>query len=240
MNPDDAWIDEALPPIGFVKEQEDEMQSENINELAAALAVAQGQITGALKGETNSFFNSKYADLASCWDACRKALSENGLAVIQTTDVVTEGSITLVTTLVHKSGQYVRGVMTMSPKDKTPQAFGSCLTYMRRYGLTAIVGVAQVDDDANAASGKDANGIKHTKASPRDGMDLTSHDPEEVEGYARGFINGLHAKDNAKVLELHNEIRSRHEFYTAVGERLTPAERAAVKKVVSENTARTQ
>jgi hypothetical protein len=216
------------------------MQSESINELAAALAIAQGEITGALKSSKNPFFKSNYADLASVWDACRESLSRNGLAVIQTTEGVSTETITVVTTLAHKSGQFIKGVLTMTPKDGSPQAFGSCLTYARRYALAAIVGVAQVDDDANAASGKDANGIKHTKANPRDGMDLTSHDPEEVEGYARGFINGLHAKDNAKVLELHNEIRSRHEFYTAVGERLTPAERAAVKKVVSENTARTQ
>jgi hypothetical protein len=216
------------------------MQSESINELAAALAIAQGEITGALKSSKNPFFKSNYADLASVWDACRESLSRNGLAVIQTTEGVSTETITVVTTLAHKSGQFIKGVLTMTPKDGSPQAFGSCLTYARRYALAAIVGVAQVDDDANAASGKDANGIKHTKANPRDGMDLTSHDPEEVEGYARGFINGLHAKDNAKVLELHNEIRSRHEFYTAVGERLTPAERAAVKKVVTENTVRTQ
>ena len=53
-------------------------QSESLNELATALAKAQGEITGALKESANPFFKSRYADLASCWDACRLALSNNG------------------------------------------------------------------------------------------------------------------------------------------------------------------
>ena len=48
------------------------MQSETIGALAAALSKAQADITGALKDSSNPFFKSKYADLASCWDACRK------------------------------------------------------------------------------------------------------------------------------------------------------------------------
>ena len=62
--------------------------SEQINELAAALAKAQGEITGALKDSANPFFKSKYADLASCWDACRGPLSRNGLSVIQVGAVI--------------------------------------------------------------------------------------------------------------------------------------------------------
>ena len=58
--------------------------SEHINELATALAKAQGEITGAKKDSENSFFSSKYADLAACWDACREPLSANGLSIVQT------------------------------------------------------------------------------------------------------------------------------------------------------------
>src|SRR6202795_3981153 len=127
--------------------------SETINELATALSKAQGEITGALKDSANPFFKSKYADLASCWDACRSALSKNGLAVIQSPE--TEGTGTfLVTTLMHSSGQWMRSSLIVQPKDETPQAMGSAITYARRYALCAAVGVAQVDDDGNAASGR--------------------------------------------------------------------------------------
>ena len=150
--------------------------SEQINELAAALAKAQGEITGALKDSANPFFSSKYADLAACWDACRKTLSENGLCIVQATDrgkpvtiawdttdqktgevtsyhVDTE-ELVVVTTLYHSSGQWIRSELPMIPKDASPQGIGSALTYGRRYGLTAMVGIAQVDDDGNQASGR--------------------------------------------------------------------------------------
>lgn len=129
------------------------MQSEAINELALALAKAQGQITGALKDSSNPFFKSKYADLASCWDACRKQLSENNLSVVQTTDVI-DGIVVVRTILAHSSGQWVSGILPVKTKDDGPQAQGSGITYARRYALAAIVGLAQIDDDAEAAQAR--------------------------------------------------------------------------------------
>ena len=131
------------------------MQSETIGALAAALSKAQADITGALKDSSNPFFKSKYADRASCWDACRKQLAANGLAVIQTTDV-TDSGVVLVTTLAHSSGEWMRGVLPIVAKDSGPQAQGSGITYARRYALAAIVGLAQIDDDAEAAQARNA------------------------------------------------------------------------------------
>jgi len=127
------------------------MQSESIAKLAEALAKAQGEITGALKESKNPFFKSSYADLASCWDACRKQLSEHGLAVIQTT-APDDSGVVVITTLAHTSGEWIRGSLRMVPVKADPQGIGSCITYARRYALAAIVGLAQIDDDANAAS----------------------------------------------------------------------------------------
>lgn len=129
------------------------MKSEQINELAAALAKAQGSMKGAVKDASNPFFKKSYADLESIWDACRKALSENGLAVIQTTEVLGE-TLSLITTLVHSSGQSISGSYPIKPVKDDPQGIGSAITYARRYALASIVGVHQTDDDGNAASGK--------------------------------------------------------------------------------------
>lgn len=133
-------------------------QSAQIDALATALSKAQAQITGALKDSSNPFFKSKYADLASCWDACRKQLTENGLTVIQTTDVLAPdyGNVVVVrTTLAHTSGQWISGLLPVKAKDDGPQAQGSGITYARRYALAAIVGLAQIDDDAEAAQARD-------------------------------------------------------------------------------------
>jgi hypothetical protein len=127
--------------------------SESIGKLAEALAKAQGAIEGAKKDSANPFFKSKYADLASVWDACRKALSENSLSVVQTTDESPDAVI-VDTRLCHSSGEWIQGRLVMKPVKADPQGIGSCLTYARRYALSAMVGIAPEDDDGNAATGK--------------------------------------------------------------------------------------
>lgn len=127
-------------------------KSEIINELAAALSKAQGVITPAIKDSNNPFFKSKYADLAAVWDVCRDALSVNGLSVIQLPSAEAN-AVTLETVLTHGSGQWISSKLTMVSKDATPQAIGSCITYLRRYALSSVVGIAsEIDDDGNAAT----------------------------------------------------------------------------------------
>lgn len=127
--------------------------SENINELAAAMAKAQGAMKRAVKDSANPFFKSKYADLASVADACMPALAENGIAVIQGPRTE-NGDVVVDTTLCHSSGQWIRSSLSMKPVKADPQGIGSCITYARRYALAAMCGVAPEDDDGNAASGK--------------------------------------------------------------------------------------
>lgn len=127
------------------------MMSPSIKEIAGALAKAQAKIKPAAKDAENPHFRAKYADLASVWEACREALTENGLSVVQTT-LPAEHRVRLVTTLLHTSGEWIRGELIMTPTKPDPQGMGSALTYARRYALAAMVGVAPDDDDGNAAS----------------------------------------------------------------------------------------
>lgn len=127
--------------------------SDEIGKLAAALAKAQGEISGVAKGAENPFFKSKYADLAACWQACHKALSKNEIAVIQMVETV-DGKLTLCTRLAHSSGQWMRGHIPLISKNgsNAMQDLGSAITYARRYGLCAAVGLAQEDDDGNSSA----------------------------------------------------------------------------------------
>ena len=127
--------------------------SEMINEIAAALAKAQGEMGGALKDSANPFFKSKYADLASVWDACRSPLTKHGLSVVQSPELV-DGRVVLETLLMHTSGQWIRGTVSCAAKDESPQAIGSAITYLRRYALQSVAGVAPEDDDGEAAQGR--------------------------------------------------------------------------------------
>lgn len=128
--------------------------SEQINELAAALAKAQGDMKFAAKGNVNPHFKSKYADLASVIEAIREPLARNGLAHTQLSREGEGGTVIVDTVLMHSSGQYIASSMTMRPVKNDPQGVGSALTYARRYALQGICGLASDDDDGSAASGQ--------------------------------------------------------------------------------------
>ena len=127
--------------------------SAELKDLATALAKAQGIVRGATRDSLNPHFRSKYADLASVWEACRDALTQNGLSVVQLPGY-TEGVATLDTMLLHSSGQWIRGTAGAPLPKADAQGVGSALTYLRRYALAAVAGVAPEDDDAEGAVGR--------------------------------------------------------------------------------------
>jgi hypothetical protein len=121
--------------------------------LARALAKAQAVMEGASKDKTNPAFKSRYADLASVWDACRGPLTSNGLAVVQLVTSADKTSVTVETRLLHEGGESLSSTLTLPVEKATAQGVGSAITYARRYGLSAMVGVApDDDDDGNEAS----------------------------------------------------------------------------------------
>jgi ERF superfamily len=122
----------------------------------AALSKAQGDIKGAVKDSTNPHFKSRYADLESTWEACRVQLTKNGLAVVQSP--FSEGeNIGVVTILGHTSGAWIMGRLVVKPMKFDAQGAGSVITYLRRYALAAMAGVAPTDDDGEAAVGRPAD-----------------------------------------------------------------------------------
>ena len=127
--------------------------SENINELATALAKAQGEMKNAGKTSDNPFFKSKYADLAEILNAVREPLSKYGLSISQLYDGmgVPDKTITVTTLLMHSSGQYIGNTANYPVAKADIQGVGSAITYARRYSLAAILGLSQEDDDGNAA-----------------------------------------------------------------------------------------
>jgi hypothetical protein len=132
-------------------------QTETIASLAIALSKAQGKFLHATKDACNGQFRNSYATLASCISAAKEGLAENELAVIQTVSVDHDDTY-LVTTLVHKSGEWIKSAYPIRPVKQDPQGMGSAITYARRYAFCAIVGIApDDDDDGNAASGRGAN-----------------------------------------------------------------------------------
>jgi len=143
--------------------------SEQINELAGALSKAQGQIVPAKYDAQNPHLKSRYTTLASVWDAIRKPLSDNGLAVVQIVTTEPDGMY-LLTRLMHSSGQFVQATYPIAAGDSrgvsAAQAVGSALTYARRYSLTALVGVVS-DDDDDGNSAADPHTLRRFQPQPQ-------------------------------------------------------------------------
>jgi hypothetical protein len=129
--------------------------SEQINEIAAALAKAQAELKPAIKDSVNPAFRSRYADLAAVWEAWHAVGPKYGLATVQ--DVTNEErGIAVATRLLHASGQWLEFGPLVVPLAKIDaHGVGSATSYAKRYSLSAAVGVvAEDDDDANAAVGR--------------------------------------------------------------------------------------
>jgi hypothetical protein len=130
-------------------------RSESLGKLASALAQAQAQMEFAKKDSTNPHFKSKYADLASVIDAVRKPLASNGLSYVQYAESQGNDQY-LVTQLMHSSGEWLSSRLKLILSKQDMQALGASLTYARRFGLSAMVGIAQDDDDGETAVGRPA------------------------------------------------------------------------------------
>ena len=121
--------------------------------LYSALVKAQSQIKIAIKDSNNPHFRSKYADLVSVWDAVRDALHNNGLAVIQLSDIDASGVPVLLTRIIHESGEHIEGRYPIICKDPNdPQKMLAAVTYARRGMLSSALGVTSDDDDGNSAA----------------------------------------------------------------------------------------
>lgn len=130
--------------------------SAEIGDLAKALAAAQAAFTVAGFDRENPHFRSKYATLASVYAACRPALAAQGLAVVQALATGEGGRVTLTTRLVHASGQWLESTVSVAPEKGGAQALGSAATYLRRYALSSLLGIATgEDDDGEASEGRE-------------------------------------------------------------------------------------
>ena len=128
--------------------------SDTITKIADALVKAQSAMKPALKDSRNPHFNSRYADLASVWDAIREPLTSNGLSVIQMVGSNELEKTTLTTRVTHVSGEWIESTWQIPVGKQDPQGLGSAISYARRYALASAIGVVQDDDDGNAAMPK--------------------------------------------------------------------------------------
>jgi len=133
-------------------------QSENLNELFAALAKTQGEMEEAEFNSSNPFFKSRFSDLASVVKASRPYLTKNGLCVIHRILPDDHGQSCLRARLGHSSGQWIDSQVPINPPKQDIQSIGSYISYLRRYTYAALVGVVSSDEDDDGERAMKRNG----------------------------------------------------------------------------------
>jgi hypothetical protein len=145
-------VEDYITPEDLDIEVIEQTMSDTIGKLAGALAKAQSEMTMVEGKSTNPFFNSKYASLATVLEVAMPALNANEIALVQGNKWDTNDNGFYITSmLMHSSGEWIKSEIRMPVAKKDAHGIGAATTYGRRYLLSAMVGIAQADDDGNGA-----------------------------------------------------------------------------------------
>ena len=134
--------------------------SNEINELAAALSKAQSQFTP-VKKKAKGVHNSSYAEFIEFIEMAKPHLGEHGLSIVQF-PFNDAGHVGIINRLMHSSGQWME------------HAYGSAITYTKRYCYGSILGIPTTDDDGNQAMGlMDTNKLDKPSQKPVETISAT-------------------------------------------------------------------
>lgn len=147
----DALVEETSSAVCQVASVCDRLESDDVDQLHAALAVAQASFPVIRQGSTNPHFRSSYSGMDDVKKALSKPLGDNHLSLtIQ--PIRMEGEWVARGVLRHKSGQWIAGFLPLMMAKRDMQAMKSAMTYAQRTLTIALTGAASGDDDdGNAA-----------------------------------------------------------------------------------------
>ncbi|HHZ93966.1 MAG TPA: hypothetical protein EYN67_00015 [Flavobacteriales bacterium] len=126
-------------------------KSESIKNIAVAMCEVQASMESASKSSDNPFFNSKYADLSEVLRCIKGIIPSKNLSFMQMPSFES-GVVSVETIVMHSTGEWISSTSASPISKSNPQGVGDAITYLRRYSLAAIFGLAQQDDDGNSNS----------------------------------------------------------------------------------------
>lgn len=135
-------------------EKECKMRTSNeIKNISVALVKVTAEVRNAIKSSNG--YGYKYAPLDEVLNIVRPIIAKHGLTIIQSQNLDKEGGlVTIKTLLLHSSGEFIETEVT-SPFENLKgmnsyQSMGACITYLRRYAISSMFGIASEEDtDAN-------------------------------------------------------------------------------------------
>lgn len=177
--------------------------STTTSEVMSALVAALGAMPEITKDKSANIgtkaggsYGYKYADLASVIATIRPVLHAHGLGVLQNASTLEDDMVAISTTIIHKSGEFIRFEPLMLPAGRTAQETGSAITYGRRYHLLAALGLAADDDDGASAAPRRARG---TSVASRPRQQAEVEPRTAYEGTIRLLIGQLSEMDRSVI-----------------------------------------
>ncbi len=154
-DPNSGWNASPTNSISIARE------SSETGQIAAALVSALSKLRNPPRNRSvevstrgGGKYSFRYATLDKILDMARPVLAAEGLVLFQPISTNEKGGLVLVTRLLHRSGEWMETSIPLPTPGGDPQSFGSAVTYLRRYAVTALLGIASdEDDDANRAAG---------------------------------------------------------------------------------------
>lgn len=179
------FIKETLKEIINERTDSNLHRSDSINELAAALAKAQGEYPP-IYANRKGLHNSKYADLDGLMLPLRPILSKNGLSFLQELQEKEDGKIFIVSTLQHSSGQWRESSVGIKATKNDIHGIGSGITYMCRYAAKAMLNITvaeDTDDDDGARIVSQGYQQSSNGNDERIGQEMAGFLEQELEGF---------------------------------------------------------
>lgn len=164
--------------------------SEETKNIFKALSDFRTALQQPSKDANNPFFKSTYVTLDGVVKAIDEAIKGTGLSYSQ--EATSDGNqISVSTHVFHTSGEFISyDPLTLPTTKADAQAFGSAVTYAKRYALGAVFGVtSDVDDDGNSTSGKNAPKNTNSKESKNSQSGLTKAQKDVLMNKMTEFAN---------------------------------------------------
>ena len=188
--------------------------SEKTTSLVLSLIKAKKMIvSGVAKNAQNPSFGSKYADLSCILEAVEEPLGFNGLVILQAPGSYEGGCISLTTRILHESGEFMEVKSSIPLEFADPQGVGSGITYLRRYALASLLGLYQVDDDANLATprrvpvvkAKEQAPVQASKPAPQTSVAKPTSQPAATSGKVESWLKTI---SNASIERLQTAVKT--------------------------------
>ena len=169
-----------------------------MKELIDALVKAQSEMTHGLATGKNPHFNSEYAPLDEVIRAVKKPLNDNGIFFLQKVYLADNGQC--VETEFHGHGAVVSGGKVYVVADKkTPQGYGSALTYAKRYSLQTACGLPTGDDDDGNEAEIETETSKYSENSQGEGDLTVAYTEEELKEFKDEAMDWIDGKSEEEI-----------------------------------------